>query len=81
MTTLSRRIAGELREFARRRRLHQLARQAGREPYPLALDVGAGCLEQLQRFRVVAEIDAGFLQDQVSALRSIVCRPSSSSTS
>ena len=62
------RVACVLREDARRAGLHDLAAHAAREAHALALDVGAGVLQDLQRLRVVAEIDADFFQDGVGVV-------------
>jgi hypothetical protein len=65
------RVAGISRvliEFARRRGLHQLARQAAREAHPLALDVAAGLFEQLEGVGRLAELDPDGLEDRVGVV-------------
>jgi len=58
-------IARVLREFLRRGAAHDGATHAAREVHPLALDVRARVLPQLQRLRIVAEVDADLLEDGV----------------
>ena len=62
------RVAGELRELARRGRLHELAGEAAREADALAVDVGAGVGEELERVGVVAEVDPDLLEDRVGVV-------------
>jgi len=45
--------------------LHQLAGQAARKTHPFALDLATGSSEQVQRFGVIAKVDAGFFEDGV----------------
>ena len=49
----------------RRRRRHELAAQPRREAHPIAVDVGAGIGEAGHRARVVANLDADLLQDDL----------------
>jgi hypothetical protein len=65
---IAHRVARVLRELARCGGLHQLAAHAARESHAFALHVGAGRLEQRQRLRVVAEVDADLLQDGVGVV-------------
>src|SRR3546814_2382494 len=54
-------MLGELRRDG----LAELAAEAAREAHALALDVGAGLLEQSQRLRLLAELDADLLQHRL----------------
>src|SRR3546814_12008338 len=54
-------MLGELRRDG----LAELAAEAAREAHALALDVGAGLLEQRQRLRLPAELDADLLQHRL----------------
>ena len=60
-------IAGKLREGGRRGR-DQMAREPARKAHPFAVDVGAGILEERERFRVVAKVDPDLFQDRVRVL-------------
>ena len=62
------RVAGDLREGRRGGRLHDAAGEPAREAHPLAVDVGAGVLEQLQRLGRVAELDPHLLEHGVGVL-------------
>ena len=62
------RVAGDLREGRRSRRLHDAAGEPAREAHPLAVDVGAGVLEQLQRLGRVPELDPHLLEHGVGVL-------------
>src|SRR5262249_23249801 len=57
-----------LREFPRRGAAHDGAAHAARKMHPLALDVGTGVLPQLQRLRLVAEVDADLLENGVGVV-------------
>ena len=60
-------IACELREGGWGGR-HQVTREPAREAHPLAVDIGAGILEELERFRILAEIDPDLLEDRFRVL-------------
>ncbi len=59
------RVAGVLDVLLRGRLLDDRARETAREADAGALHIGAGLLPQLERLRLVAELDADFLQDGV----------------
>ena len=59
---VARGVTRVLREFPRRGAAHDGAAHAAREMHALALDVGSGILPQLQRLRVIAEVDADLLE-------------------
>ena len=56
-----------------------MAREPAREPHPFAVDVGAGILEEHERFRVVAKV-VPISSRIVSAFSSISASPSSVSS-
>jgi hypothetical protein len=58
-------VARVLGELARGVVLDQLAREPVRHAHALAVDLGPGIAPQLQRLRVVAEIDADLLEHRV----------------
>src|SRR3546814_8076776 len=58
------RVAGMLGEH-RRDGLAELAAEATREAHALAVDVGAGLLEQRERFGILAELDADLGQHRL----------------
>ena len=60
-------IACELREGSRRGR-HQVTREPAREAHPLTVDIGAGILEELERLRILAEVDPDLLEDRFRVL-------------
>ena len=62
------RVAGVLGVRRRRRGLHDLAAHAAREAHAVAVDVGAGVAEALERRRVVADLDADLLEDRVGVV-------------
>ena len=57
-----------LNELARRGALHQRPAHAAGEMYALTLDVGPGRLPDRDRFGVVAEIDAGLLENGIGVV-------------
>src|SRR5213595_4264731 len=57
-----------LREFLRRRTPHDAAAHAAWKAHPLALDVGARVLPDLERLRILAEIDADLFEDRVGVV-------------
>jgi hypothetical protein len=62
------RVAGGLREDGRCARLDQLAAHATLEPYARALHVGARRSEDVDRLRVVDDLDADLLQEGVGVV-------------
>ena len=54
-----------LGELPRRGLLDDRAAHAAREAHALALELGAGVLPDLERLRVLAELDADFLENSV----------------
>ena len=60
-------IARELREGGWGGR-HQVTREPAREAHPLTVDIGAGILEELERFGILAEIDPDLLEDRLRVL-------------
>ncbi len=56
------RVPGALGEGARRR-LDQRAHEPSGKAHALAFDLGAGTAPQVERFRIVAEVDADLLKD------------------
>jgi len=65
---VARGVARVLREFLRRRAPHDAAAHAARKAHPLALDVRARLLPDLERLRIVAEIDADLFKDRVGVV-------------
>ena len=61
-------IARVLRELPRRRRLDQRSAHPAWKAHPFLAHVGARLPEQLQRLRVVAEVDADLLEDRVGVV-------------
>ena len=61
-------VSRDLRELARRRRLHELTAHATREAHALAVDLGTCVAEELDRIGRVAEVDPDPLEDRVGVL-------------
>ena len=45
-----------------------MTREPAREAHPFAVDIGAGILEELERLRILAEIDPDLLEDRFRVL-------------
>src|SRR5262249_48287863 len=61
-------VACVLSEFPGRRAAHDGTAHAAREAYALALDVSARVLPDLQRLRIVAEVDTDLLEDGIGVV-------------
>src|SRR4051812_36932610 len=61
----ARRVAGVLSEFTRSGLADDCAAHSTWEADTLTLDVGTCVFQQLQRFRVIPEVDANLLQDRI----------------
>src|SRR5260370_30149004 len=61
-------VARVLGEFLRRRTPHDAAAHAARKAHPLALDVRARVLPELERLRILAEVDADLFKNRVGVV-------------